>query len=118
MTYLLQGHANSKIIAMLKENGPVVSKTCQVTDENGCSELPNNTNDKVELSTEIKEDGHVDETFPSDEMELSAEVEEERGVDETFPSDESRPSKKARSVIEEEFGSGEADDGGFCPFLS
>lgn len=87
----LMGHANSKTIAMLKENGPVVSKTCQVTDENGCSELPNNTDDKVELSTEIKEDGPADETFPSDE---------------------SRPAKKARSGIEEEFGSGEADDGG------
>ncbi|PRQ24080.1 hypothetical protein RchiOBHm_Chr6g0268441 [Rosa chinensis] len=50
--------------------------------------------------------------FPSDEMELSAEVKEEGAANETFPSDDSRPSKKSRSVIEEEFGSGEADYGG------
>ncbi|PRQ24079.1 putative transcription factor C3H family [Rosa chinensis] len=33
----LMGHANSKIIAMSKENGLVVSKNCDVTDGNGCS---------------------------------------------------------------------------------
>ncbi|XP_050363783.1 tRNA-dihydrouridine(47) synthase [NAD(P)(+)]-like [Argentina anserina] len=107
----LMGHAKSKTVATSKENGSV-SKDCDVTDGNGCSEFPCNTDDKLEETAEIKEDGCVDETFPSDEMDLSAEVKEEGGANDTFPSEESRPSKKARSVFEEEFVTGEADDGG------
>ncbi|KAL6213720.1 hypothetical protein ACLB2K_013164 [Fragaria x ananassa] len=108
----LMGHAKSKLNALLKENGLDVSKNSDVTDRNDCSEFPSNTDDKVESNAEIKEDGRADETFQSDEMELSAEVKEEGGANEKFPSEESRPSKKARCESEEEFISGEADDGG------
>lgn len=113
-----QGHAKSKLNALLKENGLDVSKNSDVTDRNDCSEFPSNTDDKVESNAEIKEDGRADETFQSDEMELSAEVKEEGGANEKFPSEESRPSKKARCESEEEFISGEADDGGFGSFHS
>ncbi|BBH09298.1 FMN-linked oxidoreductases superfamily protein, partial [Prunus dulcis] len=88
----LLGPANSKIkILENKKDDQVVSNNCHVTDGNGCTEFPNNSDDK---------------------MELAAEIREENGVDETFSLDESRPSKKPRSVIEEEILSGEVDDGG------
>ncbi|KAM1763625.1 hypothetical protein ACFX11_002951 [Malus domestica] len=78
----LEGNAKSKIkILEDKEDDQVVSNNCDVTDGNGCSELP-------------------------------AEIGEEGGLDGTCPDDESRPSKKTRSVIEEEIFSGEVDDGG------
>ncbi|ONH90906.1 hypothetical protein PRUPE_8G082800 [Prunus persica] len=88
----LLGPANSKIkILENKKDDQVVSNNCHVTDGNGCTEFPNNSDDK---------------------MELAAEIREENGVDETFSLDESRPSKKPRSEIEEEILSGEVDDGG------
>lgn len=79
-----------------KKDDQVVSNNCHVTNGNGCTELPNNSDDK---------------------MELAAEIREENGVDETFSLDESRPSKKPRSVIEEEILSGEVDDGGIALFF-
>ena len=68
------------------------------------------------ISDEMNEDVCAVETSPSDELEISADVKEEGGANDTFPSEESRPLKKARSVIEEELVSGEADDKGFVSF--
>lgn len=87
---LLQGHANLKSKNLEdKEVDQLVSTNSHVTNRNGCTDLTNDTDAKVEIS---------------------ARVAEEDGVNETSEYDEDPPLKKTKCLTDECYSG--AEDGG------
>lgn len=64
----MQGPANSKSkILVDKEVDQLVSNDCHVNNGNGCVDLTNDADVKVEISAKIEEEDAVNETSANDE---------------------------------------------------